>query len=36
MPAVTGISQAILAGGTTRETAVELLDHRLGRVSAGK
>ncbi|WP_433566387.1 TetR/AcrR family transcriptional regulator [Nocardia sp. CA-151230] len=34
--AVTGISQAILAGGTTRETAVELLDHLLDRVFTGK
>ncbi|MFE3052162.1 TetR/AcrR family transcriptional regulator [Nocardia sp. NPDC059239] len=34
--AVTGISQAVLAGGTTRETAVELLDHLLDRVFAGE
>ncbi|APA98146.1 TetR/AcrR family transcriptional regulator [Nocardia seriolae] len=30
--AVTGVSQAILAGGATRERAVELLDHMLDRV----
>ncbi|GAB2516945.1 TetR/AcrR family transcriptional regulator [Nocardia heshunensis] len=30
--AVTGVSQAILAGGTTRERAVQLLDHMLDRV----
>ncbi|MGW4243435.1 TetR/AcrR family transcriptional regulator [Nocardia sp. NPDC004722] len=30
--AVTGISQAVLAGGVTRERAVELLDHLLDRV----
>ncbi|MGW4119263.1 TetR/AcrR family transcriptional regulator [Nocardia sp. NPDC004711] len=34
--AVTGISQAVLAGGTTRETAVELLDHLLDRVFTGE
>ncbi|MFJ9364680.1 hypothetical protein ACIRRA_09730 [Nocardia sp. NPDC101769] len=30
--AVTGIGRAVLAGGTTREAAVELLDHLLDRV----